>query len=909
MISAILWYLTLSLVGWLAFPLAFRLLPGLADRGYAFTRTLGLLLWSYIFWLLASLGILRNDPGGLLFALLILIILSGWALRGTSLEDLRTWLRHHLSLILSVEVLFLVAFIWMGLVRASNPEIAGTEKPMELAFINAILNSPQFPPHDPWLSGYAISYYHFGYIMVSMLAQVSGTPGNVAFNLGIVLVFSLSALGAYGVVYNLLAARNPQAGGVKSIPVNRYLSLALLGPVFVLLVGNAEGFLEVLHARGLFWKTGAGGEMTSSFWPWLDQRELSSPPALPLSWTPSRYLWWWRASRVVQDYDFAGNWKEVIDEFPAFSYVLSDLHPHVLAMPFAFLAMALALNLFLGGGQGRLDWARLRIDMRALSWSAVLLLLGGFALVILGVSGQKWLQASLGILAGMSGGWILTIIPSQARSQGLRMLISDEWGAKEVGGSLPINSSYFLFSVVGLGGLAFLNIWDFPFYVVLFAGANTARRFKVEGLRLWVGVKEFFALALVMGVAGILLYLPFYLGFSSQAGGILPSLVYVTRGAHLWIMFATLWVPLFIYLIWRWKNGHGAWRWQGLALSLGLVLVLLVLMIALAVAISLVPAVSGIFLSNLAAPGLSELLGQSILRRLTQPGGWITLVILLSLTVGLLIKGMGKREREQRKNIDDSVPSPLPIALPPEYFALLLILLGALLVLGPEFFYLRDLFGWRINTIFKFYFQAWLLWGVAAAYVSALLLQSLRRTAGILFGLSLVLTLGMGLTYTVFGIWTQTNGFKPAFGFSLDGTAQRSLQDPDEMAAVKWLKSAPAGVVAEAVGGSYTEFGRVSALSGQPTVLGWDFHEVQWRGSNLLLGSRQSDIMRLYCTRDWTEAEQIVQQYQIRYIFVGNLERRAYTPEVCPGGLDDNKFIRNLPVAFQQGEVTIYSTP
>ena len=55
-------------------------------------------------------------------------------------------------------------------VDPSNPEIVGTEKPMELMFINGIMNSPTFPPRDLWLSGFAISYYYFGYVMASMLA-------------------------------------------------------------------------------------------------------------------------------------------------------------------------------------------------------------------------------------------------------------------------------------------------------------------------------------------------------------------------------------------------------------------------------------------------------------------------------------------------------------------------------------------------------------------------------------------------------------------------------------------------------------------------------------------------------------------------------------------------------------------
>src|SRR5574342_1007957 len=130
MLSSILWYLAISLVGWLTFPLAYRLLPALADRGYAFTRALGLLLWAYIFWLLASLGLLRNDLGGLLFALLVLIGLSGWALRGVSLDELTGWLGKQRAVILAVELVFLASFAWMAFVRAANPEILGTEKPM-----------------------------------------------------------------------------------------------------------------------------------------------------------------------------------------------------------------------------------------------------------------------------------------------------------------------------------------------------------------------------------------------------------------------------------------------------------------------------------------------------------------------------------------------------------------------------------------------------------------------------------------------------------------------------------------------------------------------------------------------------------------------------------------------------------
>ena len=165
----------------------------LADRGYTLARALGLLIWGYVFWLFASLGIAQNDLGGLLLGLVILGSISGWIFLNRKAEIVN-WIRENGKLIITTEILFLLAFAFMAFVRATNPETttAGGEKWMEVAFINAILHSPTFPPHDPWLSGYAISYYYFGYVMTSMLAMFTSTPASVAHNLMVPLIFAVA---------------------------------------------------------------------------------------------------------------------------------------------------------------------------------------------------------------------------------------------------------------------------------------------------------------------------------------------------------------------------------------------------------------------------------------------------------------------------------------------------------------------------------------------------------------------------------------------------------------------------------------------------------------------------------------------------------------------------------------------
>lgn len=864
----IYWYILLFLVGWLTFPLIYRLFPALTDRGYTFSRTLGLLLWGYGFWLLTSLGILRNEPGSILLSLILVGGLSAISLRNGGLAEIRSWLATHKGLIFGIEILFLLAFAGFSIIRSANPEIVGTEKPMELAFINAILHSTTFPPHDPWLSGYAISYYYFGYVMIAMLAKLCGTPGSIAFNLGIALIFSLCMLGAYGLVYNLLRSRlsktvrfvadKPESGSSHSDASTGELNnsgvlshkitvgwLALFGPLFIILVSNLEGFLHMLATRGLFWSRNAAGQLSSVFWSWLDIKDLNLPPESPLSWIPTRFWWWWRASRVVQDYDFTWGVKEIINEFPFFSFLLSDLHPHVLAMPFVLLVLALALNLFLGGAAGAM---------------------------------QGLLKVKFVILMA---------------------------------------PTYFWLSAIILGGMAFLNTWDFPVGVALFAvvyafknrldRAEEAIRFpESSALNTWGQVfKDFVSLGLALGMTGILLYLPFYLGFSSQAGGPLPSMLYFTRGAHLWVMFAPLLLPILVYLAYLWRpHGNRVAFQYGYKISLGILFILLALMLLLAIAISLLPQLGQLYLSTVSAPNIRDLIIESLKRRLTNPGSWITLGLILAFTTGLVLRG-GERKEPERANTT---------VAPVDLFSLLLILAGTLLVLGPDFFYLRDQFGYRINTIFKFYFQTWLIWGIVAAYICGLLLLQLHKAWAVIFRIGLVFLLAASLVYPIFGLWSKTNGFAAPKTWTLDGTAYLLQQSSDEMAAIHWLQSAPPGVIAEAVsptGGSYTNYARVSMLSGQPAVLGWMGHERQWRGGGLEMGTRQADVERLYCSKNWEDTKAVIDQYQIRYIFVADLERTTYIPNPgsCPSGLNEVKLSRYLRVAFQQDAVKIYETP
>ncbi len=210
--------------------------------------------------------------------------------------------------------------------------------------------------------------------------------------------------------------------------------------------------------------------------------------------------------------------------------------------------------------------------------------------------------------------------------------------------------------------------------------------------------------------------------------------------------------------------------------------------------------------------------------------------------------------------------------VPEKQFIYLLILTGALLSLFAELFYIRDtmskLVYFRFNTVFKLYIQIWILWGIAASYA---FYEMLRRKAA---GVALILIL-MASVYPVFVTISQSEGFKVAP--SLDGERSIRNEHPDEYQAIEWLRNKTGTpVVLQAAGFSGTWNSHVSAFTGLPTVLGWEWHEYQWRMNLEEINIRRSDVERAYTSSEYEEIKSIIEKYNIKYIYVGPVERDRY---------------------------------
>ncbi len=199
------------------------------------------------------------------------------------------------------------------------------------------------------------------------------------------------------------------------------------------------------------------------------------------------------------------------------------------------------------------------------------------------------------------------------------------------------------------------------------------------------------------------------------------------------------------------------------------------------------------------------------------------------------------------------------------------------LVLFTQRLYIVD----RMNTFFKLYLEAWLLFAIATA-VLVFRRPSHRGTIDRwpLAAKAAVALLAAAALFTSATAGRAAVGrhFAPYSGPSLDGLRYLEEQRPGEYRAVEWLRRSVPGtpVLLEAQGPSYQDFGRISMLTGLPTVLGWDYHVKQRGNPESEIEARKLAVKALYSNPEAASVEALLKRYRVGYVYVGWLERKTY---------------------------------
>jgi YYY domain-containing protein len=773
--NVLLWLVAVELVGLAAFPMCSYLFPRLRDRGYSVSKAVGLLLIGYLSWILSVLHVLPSVQLTIAGLLVVMGGLSGWYMWRRRLMFLDL-LRRERTAFLVGEVLFLLVFIGWVVFRAYDPSIDHTEQPMDIAFLNASIRSELGAPEDPWLRGASISYYYFGYWMMGVLSELTRIPSYISYNLSMALIPAMAAMGIFGLVYNLVRADSRRL---------RYAVVGGVAAAFLLTaVANLEGVLEFMRVNGMG---------TVRFWEWVRIDGLEGPATvLTESWRPQEHWWWWHATRVIGTFEGDLVVDYTIQEFPFFSFMLGDLHPHVMSVPFVILFLTVCWSFLLTPFHGLWGWhVRTYVTILAMGLS--------------------------------------------------------------------------------LGGLAFTNMWDLPVFGALFLGIVALKTYTGRPGGGWGLLKHALPFgAAVIGVA-LLLFLPYYLTFTSQVSGIAPVAV-TTRPLHLlivWALFLVAVTPFILGVFWRTTVNEG---WARLML-IGLL-------------VGFLPFGVWAFLNMEGGGASGELFG-----RLFQV---LPFALLISIAVYSAL-WLAKEEESSAGKV----------------FALVLSALGLLLIMGPELLYVDDGFGGaseRMNTVFKLYYQGWIVlaaasgfalyyWGSLREYVSGWKLQLTRLWSAVF----VVLLVGAAY-YPLAAAATKGNLFHE--GATLDGLAYTGWAGSAEYRAIKFIRedAGSDSAVLEAVGRDYSSFGRISASTGVPTVLGWPGHESQWRGSSEPFEGRPEDVATIYRTQDVEEARNLLAKYRVDYVYVGRRELGEYGSD----GL--SKFASFMDVVFDEGDVVVYRT-
>ena len=321
------WWGILYLYGWAAFPLVAHFFRGFVSAGYSFSKVLGILLTTGALWLISYLKIFESFSRPMTWVMFFLLAIVCWGIPKTrnaafsALSD-----NSNMAHILLEEVIFIAVLTFLCFCRGLSPIINGEEKIMDFGFMNSMLRYDGLPAKDPWLAGQPINYYYYGQYIFSYLVKMTGIRSSVGYNLSMCTAIVFPFMSAYALGQLFIDALRRKMDCKVSI---HYLPFAgLLSGLCTRFFGNSHSFFydeQSIGNKVLFWKIWKGlginvGNTGSFFYP-NSTRFIGHNPDPYIDGLTDKADW-------------------TIHEFPFYSYLISDLHAHVVSLTIVLLIIA-----------------------------------------------------------------------------------------------------------------------------------------------------------------------------------------------------------------------------------------------------------------------------------------------------------------------------------------------------------------------------------------------------------------------------------------------------------------------------------------------------------------------------------------------------------------------------------------
>lgn len=738
MLSFMQWWLLILSLGFIFLPLSNLLFSNLKDKGYLFSKTMGIAITGYTMWLLSNIKIIKFTTKScilvvglwLVINVLIVIYKRKYTADKQFLCDYFT--KGNIGIFITEEILFFAVFLFFAYVRGFKPEAYGTEKFMDYGFMTTMMRSDYMPPQDFWFSGTTLNYYYVGQFMATFLTRLSFVDVSKGYNLMLMMIGAFAFVLPFSLSFNLIKRF---ASKSKKKP---RISAALSG---------------ILAALGVC----VAGNMHYPIYKWIKPTIQRLKGIANVSYS----YWFPDATRYIGYHPETHD--KTIHEFPAYSFILGDLHAHVINILFVLTILAVLLS-----------WLYGQADKKKYEQ----------------IEKNKQIEKNN-----------LIDINKQIQKEYIKEVL------KEI-----LNPSIILIGFF-LGLFHTTNYWDLPIYfivsgaIILFSNL-IVYNFTLKSL--WITALH----AVVIITISELAALPFTLQFNQ-----ISAKLYLAENHTPFYQHMILWgLPIITVLV------------------------------------------------------------------------FFLITIFDYANKQKLIDRKNKKKKAHSFRPGKTIKTYMESMAESDLFVVTIGLCAIGLVLIPEVVYVKDIYSGdykRANTMFKLTYQAFIMFGICFGYIFIRLLRYGKKRWHRIAAVISLCIFSLTLPYSVTAVksWYGDISDKERYE-GLDATEFLKQYFKDDYLAIKWLNDNVSGtpVVLEANGNSYTDYQRVSVVTGLPTVFGWYTHEQLWKSnpdkpnSEVIsqLNNRSMDVELIYTSENESLVKELINKYDISYIYVGALEEKKY---------------------------------